>query len=96
MQGRLKRLERRIRPQRPHPLPEAAMEYAEESSRVPDTIRVSFEDGTTAVYDRHEDQPAPLVYRNIQIIQSWQGYTPPSLRKEQSDAQDQRKVLPQI
>ena len=81
MQGRLKRMERRMRPHRPHPMPTATMEYTDESSRVPDTIRVSFEDGTTAVYDRREDQPAPLVYRNIQIIQSWQGYTPPSLRE---------------
>ena len=82
MQGRLKRMERRMRPNRPRPMPTATMEYADDSSRVPDTIRVSFEDGTTAIYDRREDQPAPLLYESIRIIRKWHGYTPPSLRKE--------------
>ena len=88
MQGRLKRMERRMRPNRPRPMPTATMEYADDSSRVPDTIRVSFDDGTTAIFDRREDQPKPLVYRNLQIIREMNeliygmGYTPPSLREE--------------
>ena len=79
---RMTRAERRMMPRRPRPLPDASYEYSDISSRVPDTIRVPFEDGTTAVYTLKNDQPAPILYRNIEIIQSWQGYTPPELRKE--------------
>ena len=44
-------------------------------SRHPEQIRVSFSDGSTAVYDLHTDQPAPVILENIRIIRKWkQGY----------------------
>lgn len=82
---RIARALRRQAPNRPKPLPKATIEYEDENSRVPDTIRVPFDDGTTAIYDLRQDLPAPLVYRNIQIIQGWQGYTPPGLREEKAE-----------
>ena len=57
--------------------------YEHEDSRIPDGIRVSFEDGTTAVYYLHTEQPAPLIFENIKIIRRMkQGYVnkPPRRR----------------
>ena len=34
-------------------------------SRLPEQIRVSFEDGTTAIYDLHIEQPEPLFFREM-------------------------------
>lgn len=49
--------------------------FDRDESRIPDRIRVSFSDGTTAVYDLHTDQPAPLIMENIRIIRKWRtGY----------------------
>ena len=45
----------KLRPRRPVP-------------GIPDSVRVSFSDGTTAIYDLHTDQPAPVIYENIRII----------------------------
>ena len=60
---------------RPEMLPEKVSYYDTEYSRIPDRIRVSFEDGTTAVYDLRMTQPAPVILENIRIIRKWkQGY----------------------
>ena len=49
--------------------------YEHEWSRHPDWIRVSFEDGSTAVYYLQVEQPAPVIIENIKIIRKWkQGY----------------------
>lgn len=50
---------------RPKPLPISVYYYERENSRIPDSVRVSFEDGTTAVYTLHVDQPKPLVMESI-------------------------------
>lgn len=81
MSVQMKRMERRQRPRRPRPLPGFAITYNDDQSRVPDIIRVSFEDGTTATYKRDWQQPHPLVMKSITIIREWNGYTPPELRE---------------
>ena len=50
---------------RPKPMPNAAPYYDRESSRIPDKIRVSFTDGTTAVYTLNIEQPAPMVVESL-------------------------------
>ena len=60
---------------RPEVMPEPLPMYGHDCSRYPDQIRVSFSDGSTAVYDLHTDQPAPVILENIRIIRKWkQGY----------------------
>ena len=47
----------------------------DEFSRHPGRVRLMFRDGTTAVYDLHVDQPAPVILENIRIIRRMkQGY----------------------
>ena len=49
--------------------------YDRDSSRHPERIRVSFSDGSTAVYELRVEQPAPVILENIAIIRKWsQGY----------------------
>ena len=49
--------------------------YEHEYSEIPERIRVSFNDGRTAVYELRVDQPAPVIIENIKIIRKWkQGY----------------------
>ena len=60
---------------RPEILPKVVPVYEHEYSEVPERIRVSFSDGSTAVYDLHTDQPAPVIIENTKIIRKWkQGY----------------------
>ena len=60
---------------RPEILPKPMPMYEHDCSKYPDQIRVSFSDGSTAVYDLHTDQPAPVILENIRIIRKWkQGY----------------------
>ena len=60
---------------RPEMLPKPAPIYDRESSRLPDRLRASFEDGSTAVYELRIEQPAPVIIENIKIIRKWkQGY----------------------
>jgi len=60
--------------ERPAMLGKPLPKYERESSRIPDQIRVSFSDGSTAIYDLRVDQPAPFV-ESIKIIRKWkQGY----------------------
>ena len=47
------------------------MYYEREDSRIPERIRISFTDGTTAVYTLHTDMPGELMYENIRIIREW-------------------------
>lgn len=60
--------------------------YEHEFSRHPDKVRISFRDGSTAVYDLHMDQPHPLVLKNIEIMKETkqnikQGYVNKPLRR---------------
>lgn len=49
--------------------------YEHEFSRHQEKIRVSFKDGSTAVYDLRVEQPHPVIVENIKIIRKWkQGY----------------------
>ena len=60
---------------RPDPLPEVAPYYDHDFSVHPDRVRVSFSDGSTAIYDIRIDQPAPVIMENIRMIRKWkQGY----------------------
>ena len=55
---------------RPKPLPAPAYLY-DRDGRYPDRIRISFEDGQTAVYTLHTEEPHPLVMESIRIIRKW-------------------------
>ena len=70
---------------RPQPLPTPVYIFDREDSQIPDRIRVSFSDGTTAVYTLHVDQPKPLVMESIRIIRKWRSegyqYVPPRRRR---------------
>ena len=60
---------------RPQPMDKVVPHYEHEWSEKPDWIRVSFEDGSTAVYILKVEQPAPVIIENIKIIRKWkQGY----------------------
>ena len=47
------------------PLPEPAVHYDREDSMYPDSIRLSFPNGKTVVYDRRIKQPGPRRYLNM-------------------------------
>ena len=68
---------------RPGMLPEIVQIFEHEDARIPERLRVSFGDGTTAVYDLHTEQPAPLIIENIRIIRKMkQGYVnQPEIRR---------------
>jgi len=53
---------------RPEMMDKAMPYYEHAWSRYPDRIRVSFRDGTTAVYDLRTEMPHPLVLKNIEIM----------------------------
>ena len=60
---------------RPEMLPKPVPIYEHTSSEIPDKVRISFTNGTSAIYELHVDQPAPLIEENIRIIRKWkQGY----------------------
>ena len=64
----LEMLIRRGREARPKMLDKVHCHYERESSRIPEQIRVCFEDGTTEIYDLRVVQPPPIIEENIQII----------------------------
>ena len=53
---------------RPRALPEVVGYYDHEYSEKPDRVRVSFSDGSSAVYELRIEQPHPLIVENIRII----------------------------
>lgn len=61
-------LQRMKKVKRPEILPEVVPYYSHDYSVHPDMVRISFADGSTAVYDLRIDQPHPLVLENIRII----------------------------
>ena len=58
-------------PERLAPLPEVVPIYEHEHDGHPDALRVSFEDGSTAVYEIRRDQPHPMTIKSIEIIRKW-------------------------
>lgn len=62
--------------ERPKMLAEVVPVYRFPWSKHPDLIRVSFEDGSTAIYDLRITQPHPVVLESIRIIRKWKGYDP--------------------
>ena len=46
---------------RPKPLEKPALYYAHEFSKLPEQIRVSFEDGSTVLYEMRIMQPSPVI-----------------------------------
>ena len=49
----------------PDPLPEPALYYGRNTGAYPETIRLSFSDGHTEIYDRRVKQPSPRAYLNM-------------------------------
>lgn len=48
----------------PKPMPEPVVYYGRGDSQYPETIRMSFADGHTEIYDRRVNQPRPGHYLN--------------------------------
>jgi len=66
---------------RPKEMPQVVTYYEHEYSELPEQVRVSFEDGRTAIYDLRVEQPAPVILENIRIIRRMQvGYKAPRRR----------------
>ena len=59
---------------RPEMLPNPLPTYDHDFSKYPERIRVSFGDGSTAVYDLRVEQPAPQIVESVKIIRKWNGY----------------------
>ena len=68
---------------RPRILPKPLPVYEHNFSEYPEMIRVSFSDGSTAVYQLRTEQPHPVIIENIKIIRKWQkGYVnQPEIRR---------------
>ena len=61
---------------RPEILPNPVPHYDTDCSVHPEQVRLSFGDGSTAIYDlRMTDIPHPVIMRNCEIIKKWKnGY----------------------
>ena len=69
-------------PERPDMLPKMVPIYDHDSSGHPDSIRVSFEDGSTEIYDIRRVQPHPATVKSIEIIRKWNnGYNNQTMRR---------------
>lgn len=81
--SRIEEIERMLRRSiRPQMLEKPLPNYAKDSSIYPEQIRISFSDGTTAVYDLRTEQPAPQIIENIRIIRRMkQGYINQPVRR---------------
>ena len=72
--------------ERPELLPEAVPYYDTDFSFHPDSVRMSFSDGSTAIYDLRMNYPHPLVMRNAEIMRETkqnikQGYVNQPMRR---------------
>lgn len=67
---------------RPELLPKPYPIYERPDSEIPERVRISFANGTSALYELHVDQPAPVIMENIKIIRRMkQGYTNQPVRR---------------
>lgn len=56
--------------------------YESTDSEIPEKVRISFTNGTSAIYGLRVDQPAPQVIECIRIIRKWNnGYKAPTRRR---------------
>lgn len=70
------------KPKRLEPLPEVVPIWEHGFDGLPDAVRVSFEDGSTAVYEIRREQPHPIIVENINIIRKWNnGYNNQPMRR---------------
>ena len=53
---------------RPGMLAKSTPYYDTDASKYPEMIRVSFDDGSTIIYETKIQQPAPVITENIRII----------------------------
>ena len=56
---------------RPRPLPMPVCISGPEDGRLPELIRIAFDDGTTAVYRLKEAENDQLIIKSIEIIRKW-------------------------
>lgn len=49
----------------------AVLKHGEEKGRAPELIRLSFSDGSTAVYQLKGDQAEELMLESVEIIRKW-------------------------
>lgn len=56
---------------RPKPLPMPVCISGPEDGRLPELIRIAFDDGTTAVYRLKEAENDQLIIKSIEIIRKW-------------------------
>lgn len=68
-------------PERPAMLGKMVPIYDHNTSKHPDRIRVSFDDGSTVVYDLRRDQPHPITVKCVETIQKWNGYNNQPMRR---------------
>lgn len=74
---------------RPEILPNPLPVYERTDSEIPERVRISFTNGTSAIYDLHTDQPHPLVLKNIEIMKETkkkitQGYVNQPMRRRRN------------
>ena len=62
-------------------LAEILPNYEHETSKYPDSIRVSYADGNTEVYVLAPQMPHPIIMENIKIIRKWNGYNNQPMRR---------------
>ena len=68
-------------PERPAMLGKMVPIYDHNTSKHPDSIRVSFSDGSTAVYDIRRNQPHPITVKCVETIRKWNGYNNQPMRR---------------
>ena len=56
---------------RPEILDKPVLTYATADSIHPDQVRLSFSDGSTAIYDLRIELPHPAMVRNHEIMAKW-------------------------
>ena len=60
---------------RPEILGKVVPHYDKDWSVHPEQVRVSFDDGSTAIYDIRREMPHPVILENIRTIRKWKtGY----------------------
>ena len=70
---------------RPELLPVPLAIYEQPDSEIPEKVRISFTNGTSAIYELPVVQPAPVIMENIKIIRRMkQGYVNQPVRRRRN------------
>jgi len=70
---------------RPELLPSPLPIYEQTDSEIPEKVRISFTNGTSAIYELPVKQPAPQVVESIKIIRRMkQGYVNQPMRRRRN------------